>query len=279
MKKLIISFLIIAIAATGSYFYFTNTGFKNAANQFVEKNIIGKEDPPPIIKTQYQRDVFYIADPTGSGYTQYLIPQIEIAHLNRMADSIHRYGGGRLWLSYLDDDSKNNECIYLPIPAGLLKEKEPLVVKGETSFEADDRKKAWQKRVAGFSQDSAAHETAFKTAKDKFLKDCEELLGKKVYIRGSRHNQWSDVIGSLNASFKTFRNISDTVATYKYVVAFSDLQQDIPRSKKATSLENIPAGLILIAVNPSPGSSKKCTQQVVELENPERVFETVFINK
>lgn len=278
MKKWIISFLIIAIAATGSYFYFTNAGFKNTANQFVEKNIIGKEDLPPVTKAQYKWDVFYIADPTGSGYTQYLIPQIEVAHLNRMADSIHRHGGGRLWLSYIDDDSKNNECIYLLIPAGLLKENEPPVLKGETSFEADDRKKAWQKRVAGFSQDSSAHETAFQTVKAKFLKDCEDLLTKKIYIKGSSRNQWSDVIGSMNASFKTLRNISDTVAAYKYVIAFSDLQHDIPRTKKTISLDSLPSGVTLIAVNPSPGSSKKCTQQLIELENPERVFETVFIN-
>ena len=98
MKKIMIAIIVIAIAATGSYFYFTNSKFKNAANQFVEKNITGKDAVPPATSIKYLRDVYYVADGTGSGYTQYLVPKIEIPHLNRMADSIHWHGGGRLWL-------------------------------------------------------------------------------------------------------------------------------------------------------------------------------------
>lgn len=274
-----IAIIVIAIAATGSYFYFTNSKFKNAANQFVENNITGKEAVPPAASIKYLRDVYYVADGTGSGYTQYSVPKVEIPHLSRMADSIHQHGGGRLWLGYVDNDSKNNQCIYLLIPGIISKEPGPSVVTGETSFEADDKKKAWEKRTANFTQDSVTHETAYQKAKEKFLGDCDLLLTKKVYVPGSSQNQWSDVIGSLNASFKTFKTISDTIPAYKYVVAFSDLQHDAPRLKPAGKLDSIPNGVKLIAVNPSPGSSKKCTQQVIELEAPERVFEIIFNNK
>lgn len=274
-----IAIIVIAIASTGSYFYFTNSKFKNAANQFVENNITGKDVVSPAANIRYLNDVYYVADGTGSGYTQYLVPKIEIAHLNRMADSIHWHGGGRLWLGYVDNDSKNNQCIYLLIPGIITKEPGPSVVSGETSFEADDKKKAWEKRTSNFAQDSATLESAYQKAKAKFLGDCDLLLTKKIYIPGSAQNQWSDVIGSLNASFKTFKTISDTIPAHKYVVAFSDLQHDAPRLKPAGKLDSMPNGLKLIAVNPSPGSSKKCTQQVIELEAPERVFEIIFNNK
>ncbi|MBL0335658.1 MAG: hypothetical protein IPP73_10260 [Chitinophagaceae bacterium] len=256
MKKIIIAIVIIAIAATGSYFYFTNANFKNAANQFVKNNITGADKPPPVTKATQQSWVAVIADGTGSGYTQYSVPKVEQTYLNRMADSIHTNGGGRLWLSYIDNDSKNNQCLYLPIPGSILKETKPSIGSGETSFEADDKKKAWEKRVAGFSQDSANHEAAYQKAKEKFLNDCVLILTKKIYLPGSPQNQWSDVIGSLNSSFETFNAITDTLPAHKYVVAFSDLQHDAPQLKPAPKLNSIPKGLTLIAVNPAPGSSK-----------------------
>lgn len=277
-KTITIVLVVIALLG-GGYFYFTNGNFKNAANGFVEKTLLGKEEPAPVAKTVYQNWIYYVADGTGDCYIKYAIPKVELEHLSRAADSIHHHNGGRLWLSYFDNDSKNNLCIYLNVSAGLVKQAEPKTKNGETSFEADDKMKVWEKATANFSTDSLANEKLYQQQKGKFLKECEAVLTSKVYVKGLKENLWSDIVGGLNSSFKTFNAISDTTPAHKYVVAFSDLQDDAPYLKPKPTLESIPSDVKVIAVNPAPGSSKKCTQEVTELEAPERVFETIFKNQ
>ncbi len=278
-SKTITIVLVVTAILIGGFFYFTNENFKAAANGFVEKNLIGKDAPPPVAKPVYENWIYYVADGTGDCYIKYAIPKVELEHLSRAADSIHRHNGGRLWLSYFDNDSKNNLCIYMSVPAFAEKQPKPETKSGETSFEADDKLKAWEKATENFSFDSLTKEKLYQQQKGKFLKECETVLSTKVYVKGLKENLWSDIIGGLNSSFKTFNAISDTTPAHKYLVAFSDLQNDAPYLNPKPTLENIPTGVKVIAVNPAPGSSKKCTQEVTELEAPERVFETIFKNQ
>lgn len=278
-KTMAIVVIVIALLGTGGYFYFTNGNFKAAANDFVANNIVGKDAPATVVKPAYQNWIYYIADGTGDCYIKYAIPMVELEHLGRAADSIHHHNGGRLWLGYFDNDSKNNVCTYMGVPGNVVKQPKPETVSGETSFEADDKLKAWEKATANFSNDSLANEALYQKMKAKFLKECEAVLTTKVYVKGLKENQWSDIIGGLNSAFKTFDAITDTVPAYRYVVAFSDLQMDAPHLKPQPKLNAIPKGVKIIAVNPAPGSSKKCTQDVRELEAPERVFETIFNNQ
>jgi hypothetical protein len=275
-NKTIAIIIIVIIVLAGGYSYFTNANFKNSANEFVANNITGKESPPAVVKTVYQHWIYFIADGTGDCYIKYSIPVLGVDHLTRAADSIHKHNGGKLWLSYFDNDSKNNLCVYLSVPSSLVKQAKPEVISGETSFEASDKLKAWEAKTANFSNDSLANEAHYQKQKEKFLKECELVLTQKVYVKGLKENLWSDIIGGLNSSFRTFNAISDKTPAYKYVVAFSDLQNDAPYLKPKPHLENMPDGVKLIAVNPAPGSSKKCTHDVIELEAPERVYETIF---
>jgi len=279
IKKNIIIITVITLVVTSGYFYLTNATFKTVANEFIANNITGKDLPPSVVKPRYQNWIYFIADGTGDCYIKYAIPKVELEHLSRTADSIHQGNGGRLWLSYFDSDSKNNQCIYFLVSHCLVKQAKPAVESGETSFQTSDKLKAWQKMTENFTQDSLDSEANYQIQKEKFLKVCEAMLTQKVYVKGLKENEWSDIIGGLNSSFNTFNAITDTTPAYKYVVAFSDLQNDAPYLQPKPQLKNIPGGVKLIAVNPAPGSSKKCTQDVMELEVPDRVFETIFHNK
>ena len=279
IKTTAIAIIAIALLGTGGYFYFTNGAFKAATNEFVANNISGKDLPPATVKPVYQNWLYFIADGTGDCYIKYAIPKIELEYLGRAADSIHKNNGGRLWLSYFDNDSKNNLCVYLFVPGSITRLAKPEPVSGETSFEASDKMKAWKEKTANFLRDSLVNEAHYQKEKGKFLKECEAVLTQKVYVRELKENLWSDIIGGLNSSFKTFKAITDSTPAHKYVIAFSDLQNDAPYLNPKPKLDNIPDGVKLIVVNPAPGSSKKCTQNVIELEAPDRVYETIFNNR
>jgi hypothetical protein len=121
--------------------------------------------------------------------------------------------------------------------------------------------------------DSIAIAKKYALQKAEFLKGSEELLRTTVYVKSS-DNQWTDIIGILNASFVTLQNDRETQAK-KYVVGFSDYIQDAPYLK-ITKLDSIPQDIQLVAVNPVQNSSKKITDSLIEFEHPARVIETMF---
>jgi len=259
--------MVALIAGLGVYFFFSNKDF----NKFIKKNIIG-DKKETVLSKEYE--IYCIADGTYSVNTDYAIPQINKEFIERIIDSIHYNGSGKFWITYIDKDSKNNRNIYIAIPPLARTETYPKEINGESSFDYEDRIVKWKENISKYSIDSIAKETTYYQRKSEFIKKCDSLLKTTVYVKSSE-NRFSDVIGTLNSIFKSLGKSSE-VNVQKFVIAFSDLQQDTPNLKQIPELEPVPEKVTLIATNPSPGSSNACTDEVEELDSPERVFETIF---
>jgi hypothetical protein len=275
MAKLI----ALALFVMGICLYISNPNLKKIINNFIGKNIVGSESPVVTKKAaNYQYWIYLMADGTGDCRSTYNIPRLEITHLSRIIDSIHNWGGGRIWLSYFDNDSRNNPCVYLRVQAKITRPERPSSVSGETSFEAQDKLNEWRKRTANLIRDSISSEGIYLENKAEYLKQCDGILKTRVYVYDLKTNKFSDIIGGMNNAFKVIGSIPDTKPALKYLVTFSDLQHDAPDIKLEPVLDRVPVGLSIININPAPGSSKKCTEEVTEVESPERLFELVFNN-
>lgn len=266
----IIGLIVIIILAAG-YVYLEKPELAKSIT-----SLIIEEPKPEIKKIVTKTDVALIADPTGSTYQNYAIPQIDTNFISNLADIIYQTGGGCVWLSYIDNDSKNNSVLYFPVSSPLYKDRKPERNSGETYYEYDRRIKKYATDTKYFTEDSLKNFYNYLLQKEKFLKSCDDLLSR-LYVKNSPANQWSDVIGSLNAAFYTLETIRDS-SVNKYLVCFSDLQQDTPHLNPSPVLHNIPGDIKFLAVNPVPGSSKMVTQNVIEIDNPERVLEYISNN-
>ncbi len=269
MKKTIIVIAAILVVGLIAGAYLMNP----STQRIIDKYILSKEEPPPSRPVEPEKWIYVLADGTGSTYGTYAIPKVTSKWLGDILNEMYKTSGGRLYLSHIDRDSRNNQVLYVSVPKEFIPSPKPIRKAGEISFEYTKRLNIWKGSLIHMKSDSTDIANEYSKAKAKFLNDCSTLLEKKVYIK-SPDNQWTDIIGILNASFITMKNEQGADAV-KYVVGFSDFIQDAPHLKKI-KLDSIPYNLQLLAVNPVQNSSKKITNDVVELEHPQRVIEIIF---
>ncbi len=271
MKRKSITLIIMGVALTiGIYLYLTNNDFKN----FISKKIIGEKKKIEQISTE----IYLLADGTYSVNLDYAIPKLNKEFINNICDSVHYHGGGKVWLSYIDRNSKNNKCLYFSISPVSHRELRPEGKGGESSFELSDMIKKWEKRIENFSEDSLKYENLYDKNKNEFIEKSNNLLENTVYVK-SPENKNTDAIGSLTNAFSTLENNhSDKNKIKKYIVVFSDLEQDAPDLPKESNEIEKPVDVSILMVNPNPGKSNKCIEDVSEIETPERIFENIFNN-
>ena len=266
-NKITISIVTAILLITGIYFYISNKDFKG----FIQNKVFGSEKKEILSKEFF---IYCIADGTYSVNTDYAIPQIDINFIEKMIDSIHINGSGKFWLTYIDKASKNNRTLYFAIPEFTQTEQYPKERNGESSFDYQDRISKWKENISKSRIDSTEKERTYNERKKEFIIKCDSLLNHTVYVK-SNENRFSDVVGTLNSSFRSLAG-NTTSNTQKIIVAFSDLQHDMPDSKQVPELDPIPERVTLIATNPAPGSSDMITEDAEEVDSPERVFEIVF---
>ncbi|QQS30000.1 MAG: hypothetical protein IPM47_03345 [Sphingobacteriales bacterium] len=263
----IIAILTLLGVATG--FYFLNSTGK----QVIDRYIIGVVIPPPATPIEPEKIIYVLADGTGSTKSPHNIPQVTIDWIEKVLDTMYVTSGGKFYISHVDNDSRNNEVLYISVPSQVLVPLKPERENGEISFEYSKRLRDWENSLDAVKKDSDKTAIQFKKAKVAFLADCSELLNNKVYVK-SKNNLSTDIIGILNAAFITLQNNQNNEGK-KYVVGFSDFIQAAPNIniKLNSSFE----GVQIIAVNPVQNSSKKMvTDKLIQLEHPNRVIETIF---
>lgn len=264
-----ITAIIIVLVIAAGYIIQKPERLNKILNMVVEK-------PPVSVKNvEVKTAVFLIADPTGSTYQDYAIPKIDTTFIGNLSDVIYHNGGGYLWLSYIDRNSKNNKVVYANILSPLQRTQKPARFGGETYYEFDKRIKKYNVSMKYFVRDSLNNYNKYRSNKRQFLELCEELLNR-IYVKHSPDNMWSDVIGSMNAAFYSLNTVPDGPVN-KYLICFSDLQQDTPYLNPKPKLKSIPQDIKILVINPVPGSSKMVTNRVVDIDYPTRVFE--YLNK
>jgi hypothetical protein len=271
-KAIVIGIISLLILVAGGYYYSTvNAEFKEKSTAFIGKHILG--ETAEIVEPKIEKEIYAIADGTGSRYLNYAIPELDTLFIKNVLNAMYNQDGGKFWLSYIDRDSKNNQVLYIRIEP-VKKTLKPVRKDGETSFSFSNRLKEWEQKIPGYRQDSARHLNQFIAERDKFINQALVML-KKVYTKGTSDNEWTDVVGSLNAAVSTVsRSASDT--SESYIVCFSDMEQDAPYLSPKSVLNGIPSNIQVLAVNPVQGSSRMIADNILEIEHSDRLFEIMF---
>jgi hypothetical protein len=273
-KTLIIGIAAILLLSGAAYYYSTiNDEFKSSCVKFIDTHLLGKSND--VILKKVPIEIYAIADGTGSRYLNYAIPELNTEFIEITLDKMYHKDGGRFWLSYIDRNSKNNKVLYFNVPS-ILETEMPKRKNGETSFSFTSRLKDWESKKGNFRKDSITLFNNYILEKNIFLDNCKKEL-RKVYTKGTPDNQWTDIIGSLNSAVATLSQFS-VKNSKKFVVCFSDMEQDAPYLKPTPVLTEIPRDIAVLAVNPMQGSSKKIIENILEIEHTSRLYEIMFNN-
>lgn len=271
-KAIVIGAVSLLILVAGGYYYSTvNAVFKEKSIAFINEHLLGKTEEP--VKTQVEKEVYVIADGTGSRYQNYAIPELDTLFIRKVLDAMYDHDGGRFWLSYIDQDSKNNQVLYIKVDMRK-KTTKPVRIEGETSFAYSNRKKNWELGIPQLKLDSIRHLNQFISQRDRFITQANEML-KKVYTKGTSDNLWTDATGSLNAAVSTVSQSNNDTSEI-YIVCFSDMEQDTPYLSPKSVLNEIPFNIKVFAVNPVKGSSRMIADNILEIEHTDRLFEIMF---
>ena len=214
-----------------------------------------------------------IADGTGSTSGTYAIPQVTTEWLEACIDRIRNTGGGSLFLTKVDRDSRNNQVHNLTIPQAAYVPARPAHRPGVTSFDYNREVETWEKTIPKYRRDSIDASQRFARKRVDFLKMAANYLQTEVYHQGL-DNQASDLIGTLNSANGALKDISDPTAN-KYIVAFSDMEHFPMRNFPSKELMPIPSDTELIMVNPATGSTDMVTD-AREVSSPDRVLDILF---
>jgi len=216
--------------------------------------------------------VIVTADGTGSGSTRYSIPRVDTEFLREVAELIKTAGaGGRIYLNYIDRDSRNNPLEVLNIPSIEKYPEKPVIGSGANILDQQNLEEGWLNGIPAFKADSLEQEERFQSALTGFLKKCDRLL-EKIYSGKTPDNAWSDVNGNLNSSIRLLSQPSHALVD-KYIFLFSDCQHELPAGTAGQQLELIPGDIRVFSLNPVPGSSPMVSEDIEVLEHQSRVFE------
>lgn len=268
MSKLsMISSIVALTIGTGAYY--TNPD----AKKLIDKHIIGVQEVKKAAPPTPEIISYILADGTGSTNQTYNIPRVTPEFVNQIADETYNTGG-KLYLSHIDNDSRNNKLLYLDIEKKIVISDKPERESQETSFEYTKRLSKWEENNVKLAKDLKDQVKAFQKKKSRFLKDVKKLLSKKVYVK-SKENKWTDVIGSLNSAFATLSQDGNENVK-KYVIGFSDMEQDLPKKAPKVELAEKDEDITVISVNPIQNVSKKVSDEIIEMAHPDKVLETIF---
>lgn len=228
----------------------------------------------PVIPESHNA-VFVIFDPSGSGKSTYSVPIISVDFIRQMIASIADKGQGELWLTFVDRSALNNKVLHFTIPEKMQAFEPPLRKAGQLKGEYD-------RELAEFRADSAKNATKMTTelqsyneAKEKFLKECSEMI-TKGYAPKKSYEDFSDVIGSLNAAVRSLATLNSDSIHFRSIFLISDGVQDIPAGDTRQQLNEIPDDVMLVTVNHGGSLNSVVAGKSTEVDNLDRGLEKVI---
>ncbi len=228
----------------------------------------------PVVPESYNA-VFCIFDPSGSGKSTYSVPIITVDFIQQMISSIADKGHGELWLTFVDRCALNNKVLHFSIPEKMKAFEPPVRKAGQLKGEYD-------RELAEFRTDSAKNASKmtaelqnYNEAKEKFLKECSEMI-TKGYAPKKSYEDYSDVIGSLNAAFRSLATLDSDSLHFRSILLISDGVQDIPASDTKQQLREIPSDILLVTVNNSGSMNSVVAGSSVEVDNLDRGLDKII---
>ena len=140
----------------------------------------------------------------------------------------------------------------------------------------------FDKRLAAFRSDSVKNaaliEEELKSSdksKGLFLKDCREMISKG-YSTKKQSEDYSDVIGSLNAAIRSLTTVENDSLHFRSILLISDGVQDIPPDDSKQQLKAIPNDVALVLVNYSGSVNSIVAGNSIEVDNLDRALEKII---
>lgn len=228
----------------------------------------------PVIPESYNA-VFCIFDPSGSGKSTYSVPIITVDFIRQIISGIAEKGSGELWLTFVDRSALNNNVLHFTIPEKMKTFEPPVRKPGQLKGEYD-------RELAEFMADSAKNTSKmtvelqnYNEAKEKFLKECSEMI-TKGYSPKKPSEDYSDVIGSLNAAVRSMATLDSDSLHFRSVLLISDGVQDVPTADTKQQLKKIPADVLLVTVNNSGSVNSVVAGTSIEVDNLDRGLEKII---
>ncbi len=256
----IIAITLVSIVGLGYFLTSTNPGFKT----FVEK--IGIIATPKVVIPDSYNAVFVIFDPSGSGRSTYSVPRISVKFINALIDSIEDNGLGDIWLTFISRNAYNNDVLHLQIPKKTKNLAEPSRKPGERL--GDFKRRLQQYAVDSLHNTIKIHEAVqyFVEAKNKFLQKCQVLI-KAGYAPKKPGQDYSDIIGSMNAGLRVFSTVAHDSTHFRSILLISDGVQDIPRNDFHQILGVIPEDVLCVEVNHTGSRKDIFAGKALEIAN------------
>lgn len=230
-----------------------------------------KHEIQPVRRTA----VVDIIDGSGSGSSTYSVPHLSTENIAERIDGIRKAGEGDYWVTFIDMDARNNKVLHFSV-APLPEKPVFSEIGGEINKERDERFDKYKKAINTYSKDSLEVIREFQQSKKAFLDSCAVFL-EYGYRKKTKGTDFSDIIGSLNAAFRSLATIENNGNTRKFIVLISDGVQETPHLKSQPVLENTPSDIKIIQVSHSGSGNQNILKgKSTEIDNLDRVNGLLF---
>jgi hypothetical protein len=240
----------------------------SAVKTFVDKYFLGKVEVVNEIIPNY--NVVLIADGTDIKHNEYAVPIVNIDYVSNFAEKIQQYGCGRLWFGYVDENSENNELVYLDIKPIPQFTNRPERIGGEPKSQYDTRVKQWEEEHLQYQTDSIKFCNNRQIIMSDWLEKVQELVDIAYSEKIANNKRGSDVFGATNAAIRALKTVPQNSIVKKYIVLVSDGHDNIKKT-----LDSISDDIELLLVNNS-GSKSSFGINALEFDGLSRMEEYVF---
>lgn len=269
-KTSITIFIVIILLALAVYSYFTNDVFRTKIEKVFA--IESKQDMP---ETSKYIAIFVIFDPSGSALHSYSVPHITTDFISSLIDRIVIEGYGELWLTYIVKDAYKNKVLNFAIPKPPQFPVRPIRSAGEPVYKFNRRLRKYISDSLNYTKELLDYKELLNKKKNVFLENCQEMINAG-YAPKNPSDDFSDVIGSLNAATRSLSTVPSKHNYFRYILLISDGEQDLPPGSEPKTLNPIPGDITLIIVNHS-GSKNSCVKgRAIEVDNLDRALNIIF---
>lgn len=268
--KTIITTIAIGVLIIGSvYFYFTNDAFRGKVNETLA---IEATQPPPVVSSY--NAVFVVFDPSGSGIYSYSVPRITTSFINSLIDRMLQ-GYGELWLTYIVKDAFKNKVLHFSIPKPPQAPARPVRFAGEAKYKFNMRMEQFNLDSLNYAKELFVYHESLNKMKQGFFAECQTMIDAG-YARKKPGEDYSDVIGSLNAAIRSLATVHVDSIHFRSILLISDGEQDLPPGSEPKTLNPIPDDVRITMVNHSGSKNSAVAGRAAEVDNLDRALEMVI---
>jgi len=266
--KALITILVVLLLAVSTYFYFTNETIRDT----ITKTLTSEAEIHTTITSS--NAVFVIFDPSGSGSTTYNVPRITTGFIGNLIDNIMAKGNGAIWLTYIDQNSYNNDVLHFEIPEAPSKPIEPHRFAGEAMYKFNERQAQYERDTAEYAKVEKEFHASFERSKTAFLGCCRRVIDQE-YQPKRPGTDWSDISGSLNTAVRSLKTVAQDSTHFRSILLISDGVQELAKGRASQRLSEIPKDIKLVQVNQSGSNNNMVAGRAQEFDNLDRGLQQV----